>query len=355
MTSRSPRKRRTTAFPTTPRRTAISLAALVGLCGAAAGQSVVPAAPPVAPVARTTWAPAATTPPATPSVPPAAKLPDVPATPIAAPPGLVPKTLTFQKESGTTAPALPAAPLTFQKSPGETVAAPAVPAVPLTFQKEAGATGPLPPLTVPAVPTAMARLPQDPKPADPKPQDPPKKGDDETTRKEVPKAPDRQPELTKGTLPTRENVFRLTADAELNARIQKELGNRTDPFPTPAPLSAEPLVYQPKTLTYPAMRANREPNYVVHRRLYFEEPNAERAGWDLGPLQSALSTAYFMKDVVFLPHNVASGLWKNRWDTSAGKCPPGAMTPYYLYPPRFTVSGLMFESTLITGLVFIIP
>ena len=102
------------------------------------------------------------------------------------------------------------------------------------------------------------------------------------------------------------------------------------------------------------MRTLLEPNYIVHRRLYFEEMNGERTGWDLGPLQPFLSTAYFAKDVFLLPHNWASGFHKNRYDTSAGKCLPGSTTPYYLYPPGFTVSGLMFQVPLVTGLAFVV-
>ena len=49
-----------------------------------------------------------------------------------------------------------------------------------------------------------------------------------------------------------------------------------------------------------------EPAYVVYRRLYFEEKNAERYGWELGMFQPAVSTLYFFKDVALLPHNIAT-------------------------------------------------
>jgi hypothetical protein len=210
----------------------------------------------------------------------------------------------------------------------------------LTFQKTAGETAPV---SVPAVPTAFVRPPQ----AEPKKDEPlPKKDPPAVTE-------GRQPELTKGTLPNRDNVFRLTSDKDLDGRIQQELGNRRDPFPVPAPLSTEPLTYRPKTEAYPPMQTRLEPNYVIHRRLYFEEPNGERAAWDLGPAQAFVSSLYFIKDVALLPHNYASGVHKNRYDTSAGKCMPGGPTPYYLYPPGFTVSGLLFQVPLVTGLALI--
>ncbi len=350
---------------------AISLAALVGLGGAAFGQSpsVVPPAPLSQPP-KTQWTPFNQTPavPAAPPVaaptvlaPPAAVVLPVLAPPTVVPPtvvpptvappsaqpGLVPKTLTFQKDAGTSAPStLSVPPLTFQKGAGETV-----PMIPPTPDVPS-----LPPLGVPAIPVKMVRDPQTEKEKADEKQDKKDKEDEEAgKKKDVPKASDRQAELTKGTLPNRQNVFRLTSDADLNSRIQQELGNRKDPFPKPASLSTEPLVYQPKTLTYPPMRRDREPAYVVHRRLYFEEKNSERAGWEMGFLQPFVSASYFYKDLFFLPHNVASGFWKNRWDTSAGKCLPGTPTPYYLYPQGFTVSGLMFQATLLTGLPFIFP
>ncbi|QEL16088.1 hypothetical protein [Limnoglobus roseus] len=353
---------------------AISLAVLAGVGGAAFGQqpSVVPPALPAAPPV-TKWTPFNQTPPAPPPVPAAPPvvlpapqpIPDAPfvesavplpvlpptTAPVSNPPGLVPNTLTFQKSAGDSVPMPPTAPLTFQKGAGEIVPmvspAPGVPS--------------LPPMGVPAIPTRLVRTPADEKDDAKAKQDEKdreearKRLDEETKRKEPPKATDRQSDLTKGTLPSRQNVFRLTSDADLDARIQKESTSGKNPFPKPAPLSAEPLVYQAKTASYPPMKTFREPTYVVHRRLYFEEMNSERAGWEIGFLQPFLSAGYFYKDLFFLPHNAVSGLWKNRWDTSAGKCQPGAPTPYYLYPQGFTLSGLMFQATLLTGLPFIFP
>lgn len=154
---------------------------------------------------------------------------------------------------------------------------------------------------------------------------------------------------------SQDEVFRLEGDTVLFRRIQKELGDKKDDFPVTSPLVDLKTPYAAKTSTYPPMQVKLEPTYVVHRRLYFEDKNAERAGWDLGALQPFLSAGIFARDVFWLPHNVASGLWINRWDTSVGKCPPGSPTPYYLYPHGFTVSGLMWQAPLVTGLVFIFP
>ena len=91
----------------------------------------------------------------------------------------------------------------------------------------------------------------------------------------------------------------------------------------------------------------------IHRRLLFEEKNAERAGWDLGPMQTLLSAAYFYRDVLSLPHNLASGCVTGFWSTSAGKCLPGSPSPYYVYPLGLTLTGSAVEGAAVTGGLFL--
>lgn len=97
-----------------------------------------------------------------------------------------------------------------------------------------------------------------------------------------------------------------------------------------------------------------EPSYVVYRRLYFEEKNAERYGWDLGMFQPAVSTLYFFKDIALLPHNIATYPCR-RFETNAGQCRPGDSVPYLCYPPEFTSSGLLAEVGAIALLFAVIP
>jgi hypothetical protein len=97
-----------------------------------------------------------------------------------------------------------------------------------------------------------------------------------------------------------------------------------------------------------------EPNFVCHHRLYFEEKNAERQGWELGPLQPITSTLYFLKDYFSLPYNFATRPCQ-RWECSAGKCLPGDATPYLLYPVEFSVTGAMFQAGTVVGLAAIFP
>jgi len=193
------------------------------------------------------------------------------------------------------------------------------------------------------------------------------------------KKPDDQKELTPEQkekadrakyvrLPPPGEVFAFPNDPELEKKIldrlrQDELAAGRNPenkypatvtFP-PGPLIGGGVAYQAKTTTYPPMQVHHEPLYVVHRRLHFEEKNAERYGWDLGIIQTFVSAAYFYKDVLLWPNSLASGVVSGFWDSNAGKCLPGSPTPYMLYPPGLTITGGLFESVVITGVSFVIP
>jgi hypothetical protein len=97
-----------------------------------------------------------------------------------------------------------------------------------------------------------------------------------------------------------------------------------------------------------------EPSYIVYQRLYFEDKNSERYGWDLGPIQPLVSTACFFKDVLLFPHNCATDLCR-RFETNAGQCLPGDPVPYIVYPPEVSGSGLLAEVGLIALLFVAVP
>jgi hypothetical protein len=344
---------------------ATSWAALLILGGGAFGQQPTAAPVPLPPITtkinpteppRTQWSAFPQSAVTTPGVP-IGTIPQPVATPapISTQPGLVSKTLTFQKSAGETAP---------QSQP---VVQP-VPAPPLPLLAPTPPPLPEPPvlqpipsqpaaLPVPALPTAFTRNPAQ-----------------DTNKKDTLSAYDKEKEKSKEnekdegssnkkseykpmvyTPPNKQDVFRLASDQELDERIRAGSKNAKEKFPEVRSKDDVPQQFQPRVATASPMMLKLQPSYVVHRRLYFEETNGERAGWDFGVIQPFISTAYFTKDVFFLPHKIGSGFWKNRWDTNIGKCPPGANTPYYLYPPGFTVSGLMLFSTFYTGLPFIFP
>jgi hypothetical protein len=105
---------------------------------------------------------------------------------------------------------------------------------------------------------------------------------------------------------------------------------------------------------FPEQTMVAEPRFVCHHRLFFEEKNAERYGWDLGFIQPLVSTLYFYRDVVFLPHNFWSYPCR-RWECNAGYCLPGDPVPYIIYPPEFTLSGSIAEGAVAVGLFAVIP
>jgi hypothetical protein len=223
----------------------------------------------------------------------------------------------------------------------------------MTFQKPAGDDKPVVPTVRPFTGTLTA-YPQNKSDEKPQPVAPPppekSQGVKEKGDKPAPALPTRP-----GGLPVREDVFRFDDDATLNARILKDLGKPGEKIPPITPISPAGTEYVSKTGQYSPTRTLLVPNYVVHRRLYFEEVNAERYGWDAGPAQPIFSSMYFYRDCLMWPHHLASGLFRERYDTSAGKCLPGSPVPYTLYPPGLTVSGTVAEAVIVTGAAVILP
>jgi hypothetical protein len=162
-------------------------------------------------------------------------------------------------------------------------------------------------------------------------------------------------------LPGRNVIFQMYTDPALEKIIVDFVANENKidpakiPFPPVVNRVAPPgAVYTPKTVNYPPGKVFYEPSYVVHRRLHFEEKNAERYGWDFGIVQPVISTLYFYKDTLLWPNSLGTGLVTGFWDTSAGKCLPGSPVPYLLYPPNITMTGMLFEGGLLTGIGFVL-
>lgn len=155
--------------------------------------------------------------------------------------------------------------------------------------------------------------------------------------------------------PGRERLFgNRDTEKQLEERMRQERrdGGSGDPiqFPDRPDLGAHEFVHR----KFEPMVCLVEPDYVVYRRLYFEEKNAERYGWELGALQPAVSTVYFFRDVLLFPYNFAADPCR-RFETSAGQCPPGNPVPYLLYPPELSGSGLLAEVATIALIVAVIP
>jgi hypothetical protein len=267
------------------------------------------------------------------SVPPA---PLPPATPFVAPaPATVP-TLNFTKPAGSDSP------VTAQPAVRRYGAPPAV-AVPVVAQQPDG------------------RQPS--KSPTGKPADPAKAAEEEKEQSRVAPIATLDPKVPPIA---RARAFRFENDKELDRRIIAELiefAKRTEGFkyqpssfemPEPSAVGQSSGPYVPKTASYSPLVSLVEPGYVVHRRLYFEEKNAERNGWDLGFIQPVASTLVFYKDALLYPMHVASNLGE-RYDTSAGKCPPGNAVPLYLYPEEITLFGATVGAVTYVAAGYIFP
>jgi hypothetical protein len=156
--------------------------------------------------------------------------------------------------------------------------------------------------------------------------------------------------------PGRERLFgSRDTERELEERMRqerKDLGPAGDVvvFPEKPELTGEP--YQTRKFAPTVVLA--EPNYVVYRRLYFEEKNAERYGWELGPIQPLVSTLAFLKDAVMLPHNFVANPCR-RFETNAGQCQPGDPVPYSWFPPEISWAGVLAEASSIGLLIALVP
>jgi hypothetical protein len=119
---------------------------------------------------------------------------------------------------------------------------------------------------------------------------------------------------------------------------------RERPIPERITFPEEPIISKDKYAgrKFPTNNLRVEPHYVCYGRLYFEDKNSERYGWDLGVIQPFVSAGGFFWDLATLPYHLGSD--PCRWfDSSAGLCLPGDPVPYLLYPPELSTSGAVTE------------
>jgi hypothetical protein len=155
-------------------------------------------------------------------------------------------------------------------------------------------------------------------------------------------------------LPGLNRLTRRISEAQFYESIVQESRSRPGYarvfFPEELPVSQE--VYSPRQ--FPPMVNTVEPHYVCHGLLYFEQPNFERHGWSLGPIQPLVSTAIFYYDLASLPYHYWSRPCQH-YDCSSGKCLPGDPTPLLCYREHFSVTGLVGETATILGGFFAFP
>jgi hypothetical protein len=154
--------------------------------------------------------------------------------------------------------------------------------------------------------------------------------------------------------PSKKRWERVESDASLKVRLQQEYKDKGSTerleFPEEAPLSLEKYLAR----NWPCSSLIVEPQYVFYGRMYFEDYNSERYGWDLGFIQPFVSAALFYKDLALLPYHFGSDPCRT-YECSAGYCLPGDSVPYLCYPPELSVTGAVTEAVVIGGLLAIFP
>ena len=155
--------------------------------------------------------------------------------------------------------------------------------------------------------------------------------------------------------PGPERLFRLQSEARLKEQMRQESrhlgGVERIIFPEEPVVSTD---RNPPRRLWPVKHEVVEPNYVCYGRLYFEQVNAERYGWELGILQPFISTGTFFTDVVLLPYHMGTDPCRH-YDSNAGYCLPGDPVPYLLYPPDISLTGLAAEAVVVGGLAAAFP
>jgi hypothetical protein len=152
--------------------------------------------------------------------------------------------------------------------------------------------------------------------------------------------------------PGLDRLSRVETEADLFERIRQEnlaRGERVN-FPDEPVLSTDTYLGR----NWPRTDMLLAPYYVCHGRLLFQQKNAERYGWDLGPFHPLLSGLVFFADMAALPYRVATNPCCC-YDCSAGYCLPGDPVPFLLYPPKSSLTGLFAEGATIAALLAIFP
>jgi hypothetical protein len=148
---------------------------------------------------------------------------------------------------------------------------------------------------------------------------------------------------------------RLETEAAFHERLRQEARERPTTEP-PVEFPPEPVVTGggPLERSFAPMTEFAEPNYVCHGRLFFEQINQERYGWDLGFIDPLVSAGGFFLDLVALPYKIGTDPCRF-YECSAGYCLPGDPVPMLLYPPEFSITGSWTEAATIVGLLAIFP
>ena len=154
--------------------------------------------------------------------------------------------------------------------------------------------------------------------------------------------------------PGPDRIFgRRDSERSLQERIRQDVRQqRMTPFEFPE----EPILTTQRYAgrVFPPMTETVEPNYLCYKRLYFEDKNSERYGWDLGFIQPVVSAGIFFWDSATLPYRMGTELCR-KYECNSGYCMPGDPVPYLLYPPIWSVTGGAAEIAAVIAIAAIFP
>jgi hypothetical protein len=154
--------------------------------------------------------------------------------------------------------------------------------------------------------------------------------------------------------PGPDRIFgRRDSEQSLQVRMRQEWRQQhRTPFEFPDEPVLSTQIY--KGRAFPPMTETVEPNYLCYGRLYFEDKNSERYGWDLGFIQPVVSAGIFFWDTATMPYRLGTEPCR-RYECNTGYCMPGDPVPYLLYPPVWSVTGSAAEIAAVVALAAIFP
>lgn len=175
------------------------------------------------------------------------------------------------------------------------------------------------------------------------------------TRRDVGSDDDRPEFQVQVNPPGLERLSQIDSDAKLEERIRQETLERTKnekvEFPEEPILSKD--TYMGRVGLWPTRQMVVEPNYVTYQKLYFQQNNCERFGWDLGPITPVVCTGKFYYDLLTMP--LTFGARPCERDASTGYPLSGDPVPLLLYPPEVTLTGAILEVGAVAALAAIFP
>jgi len=149
-------------------------------------------------------------------------------------------------------------------------------------------------------------------------------------------------------------LFEFKSEKGLEETLIQEARNRNPPDKITFP--EEPILTRERYYgrNWPPMVCSVEPYYVGYNRLLFEQKNAERFAWDLGPVGAVISPLVFFKDLMLLPYHSFTDPFRC-YEYNTGYPLTGDPVPLLLYPPEISFTGALAETSAILAVLAVFP